>query len=268
MPHQHPNSKENDLSLTPEEMKAIGEIELGPSRHERFLNNHYRKLIVATLALMILATAAIVYGTFRSTQEEDSASALLGAMNGLPSAEGGERAEGYDIAALEQITAKYPGTQAAASAELLRGMQLIESGEEKSGQDVLRHIIATTPSDFLRLRAQAFLAGHATSGGNLKEAEALWQQVARAGHSPYLGLALLTLGDIAQQNGDTEQARAYYTRLSEECSASALQPTVRQRLLLLGVDAPQPVAPQPTPAPPVDIPKWEGLTSPVDSLQQ
>ena len=31
--------------MSPEEIKAIGEIELGPSKHEIFLNQHYKKLM-------------------------------------------------------------------------------------------------------------------------------------------------------------------------------------------------------------------------------
>ena len=58
--------------LTPEEMKAIGEIELGPSRHEKFLNAHYKKLIVATLAIMLLMAAAIIYATYRMRQKAEA----------------------------------------------------------------------------------------------------------------------------------------------------------------------------------------------------
>ena len=44
---QTTNKTENpeETPLTPEEVKAIGEIELGPAKHEVFLNKHYKKLI-------------------------------------------------------------------------------------------------------------------------------------------------------------------------------------------------------------------------------
>lgn len=264
MPKQHPHPVNPDMTLTPEEMKAIGEIELGPSRHERFLNHHYKKLIVATLALMILSAAAIVYGTFRARQEADSSAKLLGALNVIPDANSAP-SDTFNLTALEQIISAYPDTQAAATASLLRGMQLVSGGEEKSGVDALQQLIATTDNADLRLRAQVFLAGHSMSGGNSEEAEKLWQDVARSGQSTYLAVALLSLGDIARQKGDTEQARLFYTRISSECPGTSLLPAVQQRLLTLGVDAPRPVSPQPAPAQNVEIPTWHGLSSPDNS---
>ena len=51
------NSKTNEdtLPLSPEEIKAIGEIAIGPSRHEQFLNAHYRKLMWGGITLGIVA---------------------------------------------------------------------------------------------------------------------------------------------------------------------------------------------------------------------
>ena len=46
---------EDTLPLTPEEIKAIGEIAIGPSRHEQFLNAHYKKLMWGGITLGIAA---------------------------------------------------------------------------------------------------------------------------------------------------------------------------------------------------------------------
>ena len=253
-------SNVESLPLTPEEMKAIGEIELGPSRHEQFLNNHYKKLIVAVLAFMLLASAVIVYATWRARQEADAGAAAMAAMN-VPAgaAESGE----YDLATLEKLAASYTGTKAAATAELMRGMQLVSAGQEQQGIEALENLIANAADDFLRLRAQVFLAGHYMNGGDAAKATELWQTVSRAGHSPWEALALLTLGDLAKQSGDAEMARTYYTRLQEGCPASPLIVTVQQRLLQLGVDAPEPVAPEPPlqsePTQQEPLPAWQPM---------
>lgn len=235
-------SSEESLPLTPEEMKAIGEIELGPSRHEQFLNNHYKKLIVAILVFMLIATAAIVYATWRAHREADAGAAAIAAMN-VPG--GASEIGEYDLPTVENITAAYADTKAAATAELMRGMQLVSAGQEQQGIAALESLIRDTDDAFLRLRAQVFLAGHYMSGGDTEKATEMWQTVSRAGNSPWEALALLTLGDLAKQSGDVELARKHYTSLQEKCPASPLVLTVQQRLLLLGVDAPVPVAPEP-----------------------
>ena len=238
------NSGDDSLPLTPEEMKAIGEIELGPSRHEQFLNNHYKKLIVIVLVLMLLASAAIVYGTWRSRQEADAAAQNMAAMK-VPS--GVVSVAEYDAATMQKLTTDYAGTKAAATAELMRGMQLVDAGQEQEGIKLLNDVISSTADSFLRTRAQVFLAGHYMRGGDTEQSTQLWQAVAAAGNTPYLALSLLTLGDLAQQRGDIEMARSLYKQLQDTCPTSPLIVAVQQRMLLLEVDAPEPVAPAPEP---------------------
>lgn len=247
----------DSLPLSPEEIKAIGEIELGPSRHEKFLNAHYKKLIIAIIAIMLIAVAGIIYTTSRAQQVSDSAAALVSALK-VTATERAESAAEYDLATLERMAAEYPDTPAGATAELVRGMQLISGGQEQQGVAALEALIAGTRSDALRVHAQAYLAGLYTRAADTAKATELWQAVTRAGQSAYLPLAYLTLGDLAQEAGDTEQARAFYTRLQEECPSSPLVRNVRQRLLLLGVDAPVPEAPAPAPEAPAQdpIPGW------------
>ena len=250
---------EEALPLTPEEMKAIGEIELGPSRHEQFLNAHYRKLVVALIAFMLLATAAIVYATWRSTQEARSAEAAVAALR-VPT--GVAEAAGYDAAELDKITAEFPGTHAADTAPLLRGMHLLAAGQQQ-GIAALQSVIDSSPNDFLRLRAQVTLALHYTDGGELDKAAALWQAVSSAGSSPWEPLALLSLGDISVQQGKADMAEIYYTQLKENCPGSPLSAVARQRLLIVGVDPPVPVAPKPVEQPaqptPEAIPGWSPM---------
>lgn len=243
---KHHTQNEEPISLTPEEMKAIGEIELGPSRHEQFLNSHYKKLIVAAVAFMLLVSAAIVFITWRNGQESNGAASLVSAIKSA-SSEGAVSAADYDAATLAELPAKYSGTHAAVTSELLRGMQLIEGGQEQEGAAILEAFINSTDVDILRVRAQAFLAGHYMSGDEAQKQKALtlWQAVSRAGFSPYLALSYLTLGDIAKEAGEIEQARGYYNKLQADCPNSPLTAVAQQRLLILGVDAPVPVEPTP-----------------------
>ena len=259
MADHHTPSNVEPLPFTAEEMKAIGEIELGPSRHEKFLNAHYKKLIVAVAVFMIVAVACIVYGTWRTRQEADSASTVIAAMKATQAGETADAA-GYDLATLEKVAADYPGTQAAGTAELLRGMQQVAGGQEQQGVATLEGVIASTADAFLRVRAQVFLAGHYMSGGNTQKASELWQAISRAGATPYLALSYLNLGDMANDAGEVEQARSFYNKLQEECASSPLVDVAQQRLLLLGVDAPEPVAPESENKPAEEeIPTWNSV---------
>lgn len=229
--------------LTPEEMKAIGEIQLGPSRHEKFLNAHYKKLIVLLLVIMLLAAGGIIYATYIMNRKAEASGLLLHAI-GVDTAEAKDE---FDMATLDRIVKEYSGTKAVETAQLLRGIQLVESGEEKKGLDALQQVILTTDEPFVRLRAQVYLAGHYMRGGQDAKASELWQAVSREGVSPYQALALICLGDIAQKAGDEAGARAFYSQVEKKCPNSPLVRDAKRRLLILGVDAPTPVAP-PKPA--------------------
>ena len=62
------NSKNNEdiQPLSPEEIKAIGEIALGPSKHEQFLNAHYKKLMWGGITLGIVAGGVIAFFSHRN----------------------------------------------------------------------------------------------------------------------------------------------------------------------------------------------------------
>lgn len=239
--YQHTPDDNGPLSLTPEEMKAIGEIELGPSRHEQFLNRHYKKLILGTVLFMLVATAAIVYGTWRARENAAAAASAIAAMH--PGIGATNYADAYDTKALEQIPAAYPGTKSASTAELMRGMNLMQVGQVGEGKAILEGIIASTGDADLRVRAQAFLAGHAmrsSEQADLERSASLWQEVLDAGASPYRMIALLSLGDLSQLKGDTEAARLHYSRIITEAPHCIVAPIATNRLLILGVDAPVP----------------------------
>lgn len=252
----------DSLPLTPEEMKAIGEIELGPSRHELFLNAHYKKLIVALIIFMLVASATIVYGTWRARQESDAAAASIASLRVVES--GADAAE-FDLSSIDKTIADYPGTKAAGTAELLRGMQLLAGGQQQEGIAALEGVIASADNATLRLRAQVTLAGYYMDGGEQDKAMQYWQAVTREGASPWEALALLSMGDISVQQGNMDMAKAYYSQISEKCPGSPVRGMAQQRLAILGVDLPLPVAPEPkndTKQDPAALPEWN---SPVNA---
>ena len=230
--------------LSPEEIKAIGEIEIGPSKHEVFLNAHYKKLMWGGIGFSLLAGCVIAYFSYRNDHRTAAAAELMQAFK--VTAPGMVAAPvDYDKAALDNLASAYSATPSAAASELLRGLSMLEGDKPQEGVTILQNVVTGSENPLLAARAQAALAGYYMSDGKDAEATAAWQKLVQMGDSPYVALGYLTLGDMAATAGDKEAARGYYEQARTKCETSSLvtSKVVEMRLLLLDVDAPKPVAP-------------------------
>lgn len=232
--------------LSPEEIKAIGEIELGPSRHEQFLNAHYKKLMWGGIALGIISGSIIAYFSHIHDEKQAAAAQVVTAMKAAGPTSVALPAD-YDAAALAAVQADHADTPSADTAELMDGLAKLEGQEKEAGIAKLKEVAAKSGNILLRARALASVASALMTDGKDAEAAAAWEQVAGMGDSPYRAIAYMTLGDMARSAGDTDKARAYYTDAETKCPTSPLVmgKTVQMRALLLDVDAPKPVAPAP-----------------------
>ncbi|MDO4220856.1 MAG: tetratricopeptide repeat protein [Akkermansia sp.] len=238
---------EDIMPLSPEEIKAIGEIELGPSKHEQFLNDHYKKLLWGGIALGIAAGCTIAYFSGKNDRQHRAAAEVVAAMK---ADEPGKVAtvEAYDAKALELLQSEYAGTPAAATGELLAGISLLRNGGDKAQAiNHLENVAAATPNNMLKARALAAIATDYMADGKDEDATKTWQRVAQLPENPYTALAYVCLGDIAKSTGDKEAARAHYEQAKAKCPLSALvrDRVVDLRLSLLDVDAPVPTTPAP-----------------------
>ena len=244
------NKDEDIMPLSPEEIKAIGEIELGPSKHEQFLNEHYKKLLWGGIALGIAAGCVIAYFSTQNDRKYQAAAVTVAAMK---ADQPGKVAavEEYDAASLELLQKEYAETPAAASGELLAGISLLRNGGDKAAAIAhLENVAAKSPSVLLKSRAITAIATDYMGDGKNEEATAAWKRVTALPDNPYTALAFVSLGDIAKTSGDKDAARAYYEQAKAKCPLSALvrDRVVDLRLTLLDVDAPVPVAPATNPA--------------------
>lgn len=244
------NKDEDIMPLSPEEIKAIGEIELGPSKHEQFLNEHYKKLLWGGIALGIAAGCVIAYFSTRNDHKQQAAAVTVAAMK---ADEPGKVAtvEAFDAASLDLLQSEYGETPAAATGELLKGISLLRNGGDKATAIAsLESVASKSPSVLLKSRAITAIATDYMGEGKNEEATAAWKRVTELPDNPYTALAFVCLGDIAKVTGDKEAARAYYEQAKAKCPYSALvrDSVVDLRLTLLDVDAPVPVAPATAPA--------------------
>ena len=243
---QDTNKNDEDIMpLSPEEIKAIGEIELGPSKHEQFLNDHYKKLLWGGIALGICAGGVIAYFSHKNDRRQEASAVVVAAMK---AEEPGKAAstDAFDAKSLETVRAQYGETPSAATAELLEGLSLLRTGGDTAAAiSKLENVAATSKNPLLVSRAVAAVAAQYMTENRNDEALAAWKRVAELEPNPYTALAYICMGDLSKAAGDKAAARTYYETAKTKCPASALvrNRTADLRLTLLDVDAPVPTAP-------------------------
>lgn len=246
----------NDEDIQPlsaEEIKAIGEIELGPAKHEIFLNKHYKKLLWGGIGLGIAAGCVIAYFSHINDMKQDAAAQVIAALKLTAPGEAAQPAD-YDEATLAQLGEKYASTPSADMGKLLTGMKELAGNRPEAGLATLEALADTSDDLLIKTRALSAIAAHYTSQGQEDKALSAWKRVTEAGDGPYMAHAYIMIGDIARAKGDTETARASYTAAQNKCAPIVIGDETGEqhnvadmRLLLLDVDAPTPVA-APAPA--------------------
>ena len=240
------NSKTNEdaLPLSPEEIKAIGEIAIGPSRHEQFLNAHYRKLMWGGITLGIVAGGVIAFFSHRNDMRHEAAAKVVQAMSLTAPGNAIAPASEYDAATLQSLQQDYSGTPSADTAQLMSGLSLLAKGEE-AGVAALEAVASGNAPLPLRGRALAAIGTYQLQQG--ADSTATWTRLSQMDQNPYTALAYLMLGDLASAKGEKDAARNWYEQCKAKCPTSALvtNKTVEMRLTLLDVDAPTQIAPAP-----------------------
>lgn len=235
---------DTDSPLSPEEIRAIGEIQIGPSKYETFLDDHYKKLIAGLVIAGLLGGGTIAWFTHRRSIEKEAAASIVAGMQEMkpvsllsPSS--------FDAQKLHEAVAVSASTPSENTARYLEAMALLQQGKTQEGTALLKELASKDGSTPIAQRAQASLAMHHMKAGDKNEAEAAWRTVCATSNSLYAPLAYMCLGDMAKTDGRIEEARSFYKTVVEKYPHSFLVTSgdVPFRLALLDVDAPKPVAP-------------------------
>ncbi len=248
------NMKDEDIMpLSPEEIKAIGSIGIGPSRQDIFLNRHYRKLVLAGVIVATAASLGIAYFSHSKDRRDEAGAQVVASMKAdTPSIS--HPAADYNAKALEALRAEYANTPSAATAKLLESLSLLTGTEEqaKAGVAGLEDLANdATVAPILRARALCTLATRSMTEGDDATAATHWNTLLTMGESPYTALAYMSLGDIAKNAGKIDEARQQYQQAMTSCQTSQLvldQNAIAVRLMLLDVDAPRITTPEASPA--------------------
>lgn len=235
MNKRHQQSDPGEL-LPPGEVRPIAEIEIGPSKHEKFLDQNYKKVVLAVLVVALAVSGVIIYQVLSEEKMRDSGSALVHALHEGMSAEG-----------LNAVGDEYPGTHAAVTAGYLKAMLAWQEGRRDDGNALMEQFVTNAPTDEWKAQAAAVLGCSYMQTGKNEDAKRCFEMVVNSGTALYAPVALLSLGDIARAANEPDKARAYYDEVlnkypeSSFSQQSDLMPGALARRELIGVTSPQKV---------------------------
>ncbi|MGJ8726460.1 MAG: tetratricopeptide repeat protein [Roseibacillus sp.] len=225
---------EESKSSTPAAPAPLGEIEHGPSKFDEFMEKNVKKLILLALLIVIGVAAVVIMSQLADAKQREAGNALLAA----------ESPDDY-----RKVSADFPDSGAAGSAQLLLAGQLWDEGKESEAIETLQALISKS-DNLAAAQAKFSLAGMLLKQGKTDEAKANYEALLSNSEAKYLQpMSLVALGDIAQAAGDEEKAKEYYQRKLDEFTAYGDQNLAVTRLNLVGVDSPEKVSPPPAPEP-------------------
>lgn len=217
----------------------LGEIEHGPSKLEQFLERNQKLLVLVGILLIVCVAAYVVWDGIKSSHEQTAGANLI---------------EGKDTASLEKVLKENADTQAAGSAALLLAEEQWKAGQEDEALATLRKFIQGSPKHPAVPSANASLASHLMAQGKIDEASQIFQNIADSPDSRFVApYALISLGDIALNAGDSGKAEGFYKRVEAEFSGTSYVSVATSRLSVLNAKPPIEVDAPPAPAtPPAD----------------
>jgi tetratricopeptide (TPR) repeat protein len=197
--------------------RPLGEIAIGPSKFEQFLDRNQKGMIVLGVIIAISAGAYIIHRGIRHSNNEDASTAL---------------AKASALAEFQAIAKDFPGTPAAGSAELLAAEEQWTEGKTSEAIATLKQFLSANPN-------------------HPAEAEAAYQAVIDHPAGRFLApYALVQLGDLAKTAGDLDKAERLYTRAKSEFPDNHFARLAEQHLLMLKAKPPVEVEAPAAPAKP------------------
>lgn len=249
-----PDSKPNE---TP---SPIGEISQEPSALESFLDANQKKLVIIGVLAILILVGYVIFDGLQQMKTREEAAAVAAART---------------VPEYEKVSEKLAGKTAGGSALILKSQLLWDDQQQQEAIATLEEVIADYPDHPAIGSAYASLGSFQQQLGNLAEAKEAFTKSAEA-QSAASSYALLSLGDLARQAGENDEAKAYYDRIITEYEDSHFQVKnlARNRIELIGVKspvekAPEPAQPQGQPqpgdfSPPVGLPDVSPTPQPAD----
>ena len=231
-------------SQAPDATSTGGEAQVGPFAWELFLDAHYKKLIIAGIAVVVAIFVGIIVQNRAHTRLNTAANAF---------------SEATTIAEFEAVSQDHRGTFAGGSALLMKADLELKADKLTESQATLTSFINSYPDHPLHHQGLFALGVQATAKGDLDEADSYFQKVIDDDNAIDLApLAVIRTGDIAYERGKIEEARDIYSSVNPTYPGTPYGIIAQQKLQRNALLPPAP-APKPTPIPqPVQIPAPTG----------
>lgn len=219
---------------TSDSASPIAEISHGPSAFERFLDRNQKSMILLALVIALGAGAWVVYSGMGEGKRLTAGQALVDAD---------------DVAAMQEVAENHPGTPAAASAAVLLSDMQWDEGQQSAALETLQAEIDANPEHPATIPARARLASRRLQQGDVEGAKAGFQDlIDRPGASYLAPYALMSLSEIARDQGDVEEAQELLERASENYPDNPLRSITTQAATYVDFEMPEAIDP-PEPEP-------------------
>ncbi len=216
------------------------------NRLEEFLDNHFRKTVVAILLLLLVIAGFLASRHFAARRELEAAQ-MFSAATGV---------EDCDL-----VVQKYPGSVAAGNALLQKAELLWQQGKKASSIAALEEFLKTLPSHQLRSSAALALGTKQAALGEKDAARATFESFLKDHPKSELAPAAdIQLGDMLWQEGKAAEAKKHFDSLLQKYpgNMAMFNQALEERQQLMGSGLPQkevagpppPPAPKPAPVPP------------------
>lgn len=243
-----------DPTSPPAAPSAPPETLLPVSGFEKFLEDNFKKIMLALL-LLALVVAAVFVSRYLSAQKEQEAAEYFTSASTV---------EDCDL-----VVQKHPGTAAAGNALLIKADLLWQDGKKESSINALQDFLKTQPKHKLRDTATLALGTKQFALGEKDAARATFEGFLK--NSPQSELAPsadIHLADILWQEGKVDEAKKHYESLLKKYPGKmgAFNQALDDRLALMGAGLPQKEVDAPAPLPKPAITEPPTLKTPELSL--
>lgn len=221
-----------------ESPSPIGEISQEPSALESFLDANQKKLLMIGILVILILVGYVIYDGLREMSIREEAATVAAAKT---------------VPEYEKVSQEMAGKTAGGSALLLKTELLWQDQQQQEALTTLQDFISNYPEHPALGSAYARLGSYHQQLGNLAEAKDAFNKSVET-QSATSSWALLSLGDLAREAGETDEAKSFYERIINgyETSHFQVKALARERLTMVGVSSPTEKAPEPEekPAPP------------------